>query len=549
MTTMSSRARWLALLVLCLGDLMIVLDVTIVGVALPSIREDLGFSEESLAWVVNAYLITFGGFLLLGGRFGDLFGHRRLFVLGIALFTLASAACGFANSQEMLVGARAVQGIGAAVVSAVALSLTMTLFTEPAERAKAMGVFGFVASGGGSLGVLLGGVLTDVLNWHWIFLVNVPVGIAVVVLSVMLIPAERVATAAQKLDIAGAVTVTASLMLAVYAIVNGNEVGWTTARTLGLLAVSGALLVVFLVIESRVESPLVPLRLFRRRNIAVSNVVGVLWAGAMFAWFFLTALYLQLVLGYSPLEVGLAFLPGNIVMMIFSISLSAKIVMRYGIRRPLAVGLGLAATGLLLFARAPVDGTFVVDVLPAMLLLGIGAGIAFNPVLLAAMSDVEPNEAGLASGVVNTSFMMGGALGLAVLASLAASRTDTLLASGENQVAALTGGYHVAFFVGAVFAIRRRDPRRPAAPSGRLRCSARGSRPARGPRSRLKGEPDGLEARARRDPGVGRRSREGVLRREGRIRRRPRPRGVRRHPLRAADAARIRAARSRSARA
>ncbi|HYI74866.1 MAG TPA: MFS transporter [Gaiellaceae bacterium] len=453
MTTMSSRARWLALLVLCLGDLMIVLDVTIVGVALPSIREDLGFSEESLAWVVNAYLITFGGFLLLGGRFGDLFGHRRLFVLGIALFTLASAACGFANSQEMLVGARAVQGIGAAVVSAVALSLTMTLFTEPAERAKAMGVFGFVASGGGSLGVLLGGVLTDVLNWHWIFLVNVPVGIAVVVLSVMLIPAERVATAAQKLDIAGAVTVTASLMLAVYAIVNGNEVGWTTAQTLGLLAVSGALLVVFLVIESRVESPLVPLRLFRRRNIAVSNVVGVLWAGAMFAWFFLTALYLQLVLGYSPLEVGLAFLPGNIVMMIFSISLSAKIVMRYGIRRPLAVGLGLAATGLLLFARAPVDGTFVVDVLPAMLLLGIGAGIAFNPVLLAAMSDVEPNEAGLASGVVNTSFMMGGALGLAVLASLAASRTDTLLASGEDQVAALTGGYHVAFFVGALFAI------------------------------------------------------------------------------------------------
>jgi EmrB/QacA subfamily drug resistance transporter len=453
MTTMSSRARWLALLVLCLGDLMIVLDVTIVGVALPSIREDLGFSEESLAWVVNAYLITFGGFLLLGGRFGDLFGHRRLFLLGIGLFTIASAVCGFATSQEMLVAARAVQGIGAAVVSAVALSLTMTLFTEPAERAKAMGVFGFVASGGGSIGVLLGGVLTDVLNWHWIFLVNVPVGIAVVVLSLMLIPAERVATAAQKLDIAGAVTVTASLMLAVYAIVNGNEVGWTTARTLGLLAAAGALLVAFLVIESRVASPLVPLRLFRRRNIAVSNVVGVLWAGAMFAWFFLSALYLQLVLGYSPMEVGLAFLPGNLVMMIFSISLSAKIVMRYGIRRPLAAGLGLAAAGLLLFARAPVDGNFVVDVLPAMLLLGIGAGIAFNPVLLAAMSDVEPTEAGLASGVVNTSFMMGGALGLAVLASLAASRTDTLLAAGESEVAALTGGYHVAFFVGALFAI------------------------------------------------------------------------------------------------
>jgi EmrB/QacA subfamily drug resistance transporter len=451
--TMSSRARWLALLVLCLGDLMIVLDVTIVGVALPSIREDLGFSEESLAWVVNAYLITFGGFLLLGGRLGDLFGHRRLFLLGIALFTLASAACGLSTSQAMLVGARAVQGVGGAIVSAVALSLMMTLFTEPAERAKAMGVFGFVASGGGSIGVLLGGVLTDSLNWHWIFLVNVPVGILVVILSLALIPSARIESAARRLDIAGAVTVTAALMLAVYAVVNGNEVGWVTARTLGLLAVAGGLLVTFLVIESRVESPLMPLRLFRLRNIAVSNVVGVLWAGSMFAWFFLSALYMQLVLGYSPLEVGLAFLPANLIMGALSIGLSARLVMRFGIRLPLATGLGFAAIGLLLFARAPVDGTFVVDVLPAMILLGLGAGMAFNPVLLAAMSDVEPTEAGLASGFVNTSFMMGGALGLAVLASLAASRSHTLLAAGESEAAALTGGYHVAFFVGALFAI------------------------------------------------------------------------------------------------
>jgi EmrB/QacA subfamily drug resistance transporter len=451
--TLSSRARWLALLVLCLGDLMIVLDVTIVGVALPSIREDLGFSEESLAWVVNAYLITFGGFLLLGGRLGDLFGHRRLFLLGIALFTLASAACGFATSQEMLVGARAVQGIGGAIVSAVALSLMMTLFTEPAERAKAMGVFGFVASGGGSIGVLLGGILTDALDWHWIFLVNVPVGIAVVVLSLMLIPAARVATAARKLDVAGAVTVTAALMLAVYAIVNGNEVGWVAAQTVGLLAVSAVLLVAFLVIESRVESPLMPLRLFRLRNIAVSNAVGVLWAGSMFAWFFLSALYMQLVLGYSPLEVGLAFLPANLIMGALSIGLSARLVVRFGIKPPLVTGLGFAALGLLLFARAPVDGTFVVDVLPAMILLGMGAGMAFNPVLLAAMSDVEPAEAGLASGFVNTSFMMGGALGLAVLASLAASRTDTLLAAGDSEAVALAGGYRAAFFVGALFAI------------------------------------------------------------------------------------------------
>jgi EmrB/QacA subfamily drug resistance transporter len=450
---MDSRARWLALLVLCLGDLMIVLDVTIVGVALPSISEDLGFSEESLAWVVNAYLITFGGFLLLGGRLGDLFGHQRLFLAGISLFTFASLACGLANSQELLVGARAVQGLGAAVVSAVALSLMMTLFTEPAERAKAMGIFGFVVSGGGSIGVLLGGVITDVLNWHWIFLVNIPVGIAVIVLTLVLVPAARVPTAAHRLDVAGAVTVTISLMIAVYAIVNGNEVGWLTVQTLGLLALAGLLLAVFLLIEARVTSPLVPLRLFRLRNIVVSNIVGILWAGAMFAWFFLSALYLQLVLGYSPMEVGLAFLPGNLIMGAMSIGLSAWLVMRFGIRLPLGVGLSVAGLGLLLFARAPVDGSFVVDVLPPMILLGLGAGMAFNPVLLAAMSDVEPTEAGLASGVVNTSFMMGGALGLAVLASLAASRTDTLAADGSGELEALTGGYHAAFLVGAIFAI------------------------------------------------------------------------------------------------
>ena len=284
------------------------------------------------------------------------------------------------------------QGLGGAVVSAVALSLMMTLFTEPAERAKAMGIFGFVASGGGSIGVLLGGILTDVLSWHWIFLVNVPVGIARVPADA---PARSRPPAAPRrgaLDIAGAVTVTASLMLAVYAIVNGNEVGWTSAQTLGLLAAAAVLLVAFLVIESRVRSPLVPLGIFRLRNLSVANVIGVLWAGAMFASFFLSALYLQLVLGYSPLEVGLAFLPGNIIMGILSVGLSARLVMRYGIRIPLGVGLSLAALGLLLFARAPVDGNFVVDVLPSMILLGLGAGMAFNPVLLAAMSDVEPRR-------------------------------------------------------------------------------------------------------------------------------------------------------------
>src|SRR5262245_26556596 len=314
-----------------------------------------------------------------------------------------------------------------------------------------MGVFGFVASGGGSSGVLLGGIITDVISWHWIFLVNFPIGVAVVLLSLRLLPESHFATGA-KLDVAGAVTVTAALVTAVYAIVNANDAGWTSGQTLGLLAVAAILFVAFLVIEEKVKWPLVPLRLFKHRNLATADVVGVLWAAAMFTWFFLTALYLQFVLDYSPLQIGLAFLPGNLIMGALSIGLSAKLVMRYGFRLPLAVGLGLASLGLLLFARAPVDGNYLIDVFPSMVLLGLGAGMAFNPVLLAAMSDVAPEESGLASGIINTSFMMGGALGLAVLASVADSRTANLLESGEERLAALTGGYHLAFFVGAVFA-------------------------------------------------------------------------------------------------
>jgi EmrB/QacA subfamily drug resistance transporter len=453
MSDLDARSRWLALYVLCAASLMIVLDVTIVGVALPSIREDLGFSETSLAWVVNAYLLTYGGFLLLGGRLGDLFGHRRLFLIGITLFTVASLACGLATSQGFLVVGRGVQGLGGAIASAVSLSLMVNLFTEPGERAKAMGIFGFVASGGGSIGVLLGGILTDVLSWHWIFLVNFPIGVLVVLFSLRLLPEVHIPIANRRLDVAGAVTITASLMIAVYAIVNGNQNGWTSVETLGLLAVAVAIFAAFLVIETVVSSPLVPLALFKLRNLAVADVVGVLWAAAMFAWFFLTALYLQFVLGYSPLQVGLGFLPGNLIMGVLSIGVSAKLVMRYGFRAPLAAGLGFAGLGLLLLARVPVDGNYVVDVLPSMILLGLGAGVAFNPVLLAAMSDVEPQESGLASGIINTSFMMGGAVGLAVLASVAASRTSDLLDAGESNAAALTGGYHVAFLVGALFAL------------------------------------------------------------------------------------------------
>ena len=450
--SLEGRKRWLALLVLCLGDLMIVLDVTIVNVALPSIQADLGFSETSLAWVVNAYVITFGGFLLLGGRLGDLFGHRRLFLIGLAVFTVASLACGLAASQEFLVAARAVQGFGGAVVSVVALSLTMIMFTEPAERAKAMGIFGFVLSGGGTAGVLLGGVLTDLLSWNWIFLVNIPVGAAVVVLSLLLLPGERASADGGRLDLAGAVTITASLMIAVYAIVNGNETGWTSAETLGLLGASVALLAVFLVVEARHNSPLVPLGLLRFRNLSTANVIGILMAGGMFAAFFLSALYLQQVLGYTPLEVGLAYLPSTVIWGASSFFLSDKLVMRFGIKPPLVVGLSLMAVGILLLARAPVDGSFAVDILPAMVLQGFGAGIGFNPILLAAMGDVGPAESGLASGIVNTSFMMGGALGLAVIASVSASRTETLLDSGESSLSALTGGYHLGFLLGALFA-------------------------------------------------------------------------------------------------
>jgi EmrB/QacA subfamily drug resistance transporter len=447
--TLANRSRWLALYVLCLGDLMIVLDGTIVNVALPSIRDDLGFTQTSLAWVVNGYLLTFGGFLLLGGRLGDLYGHRRLFLIGISIFTVASLACGTATSQGFLIASRAVQGVGGAIVSAVALSLLMTLFTETADRAKAMGVFGFVLSGGGVIGVLAGGVLTDLLSWHWIFLVNLPVGVLVFVLSLRLLPAGHAPAAGGRLDIGGALAITTALIIAVFAIVKGNEVGWLTARTLGLLALAVVLFGVFLLIESRVASPLMPLGIFRNRDLSSANGVGILMAAGLFAYFFFSALYLQLVKEYTPLEVGLAYLPGTIIWGGSSLLLSDRLVMRYGIKKPLIAGMAFMFLALLLLARVPVDGNYFLDILPATIFIGIGAGIAFNPILLAAMSGVEPTEAGLASGVVNTSFMMGGAVGLAILASLADSRTRSLADEGVH--ASLTAGYHLAFFVGAIF--------------------------------------------------------------------------------------------------
>jgi EmrB/QacA subfamily drug resistance transporter len=451
--TLDARGRWLAFAVLCLGDLMIVLDSTIVNVALPSIKSSLGFSDGALVWVVNAYLLTFGGFLLLGGRLADLYGRRLLFVGGVVFFTLASLACGLAPSQLALIAARAVQGIGGAVVSSVALSLIMNLFPEGPGRVRAMGYFGFVMAGGGSVGVLLGGLITHLLDWRWVFLVNLPVGALVTALSLRLLPESKVEHHKGPLDVWGAVTVTSSLILAVYAIVNADAAGWTSLSTLGMAGAAVVLFALFLAVEARARAPLAPLSLFRRRNVWVANVVAVLWAAAMFAWFFLSALYMQLVLGYDPLRVGLAFLPSNLIMAAFSFSLSAWTVNRFGIRLPMALGLALAALGLFLFSLAPADGRFSLHILPGMVLLGIGAGMAFNPVLLAAMNDVDPEDSGLASGVVNTAFMMGGSLGLAILASLAAARTHGLGGAGaEPTRAALNAGYNLAFLVGAASA-------------------------------------------------------------------------------------------------
>jgi EmrB/QacA subfamily drug resistance transporter len=423
---MTERKRWLAFYLLCAGEFMIVIDTTIVNVALPSIQADLRFSDASLVWVVNAYMVTYGGFLLLGGRLGDLYGQRRWFLLGTALVTVASLVCALATTQWLLVVARAVQGLGGAAVSAIALSLIMNLFSEAADRAKAMGIYGFVCAGGGSVGVLAGGMLTSALSWHWVFLVNLPIGALVCAYCFVLLSPDRAPAQQRRLDVWGALTVTASSMLAVYAIVNGNY---------PLLALAAVLLGAFLALESRVRDPLMPLRLFRVRSLAVANVIGVLWAAAMFAWFFISALYMQLVLGYTPMQIGLAFLPANLIMAVFSIGLSAKLVMRFGLRLPIAGGMLLAAAGLALFALAPSGGSFIAHVLPGMLLLGLGCGMALNPVMLAGMSEVDASESGLASGVLNTSFMMGGALGLAALASLAEAK-----------------GYHAAFAAGALFA-------------------------------------------------------------------------------------------------
>jgi EmrB/QacA subfamily drug resistance transporter len=449
MNTQADPRRWHALVVLCIGVLMIFLDATIVNVALPSIQNDLGFSQSSLAWVVNAYLIAFGGLLLLAGRIGDLVGRRSVFLAGLAVFVLASLVCGAAQSQAMLVAARFVQGAGGAFTSAVILGMIVTMFPEPREQAKAIGVYAFVASAGGAIGLLAGGVLTELISWHWIFFVNLPIGVATAVFARRLLDRDQGIGFGEGADVAGAVLVTGALMLGVYTIVKpAAEYGWGAGRTLILGAVAVALLAAFVAREATARNPLVPLRIFRSRNVSGANLVQALSVAGMFGMFFLGALYLQQVLQYTPLEIGLAFLPSTVVMGAVSLRYSDRLVARFGAKATMVAGLVPIAAAQLLFSRAPVDGSFVVDVLPVTVLMGLGAGMAFPALMNLAMSGATPQDAGLASGLVNTTVQVGGALGLAVLATLSATRTESLAASGHSNVVALTGGYHLAFLIG-----------------------------------------------------------------------------------------------------
>src|SRR4051812_28174698 len=432
-----------------MGVLMIVIDATIVNVALPSIQTDLGFSQSNLAWVVNAYLIAFGGLLLLAGRMGDLVGQRRVFLIGLAVFTTASLLCATAQSQGMLIGARFVQGVGGALASAVILGMIVTMFPEPREQAKAIGVYGFVASAGGSIGLLAGGALTQAINWHWIFFINLPIGIVTALLAVRLVDDHKGIGLRAGADIPGAALLTGGLMLGVYTILQVDREGWGSVRTLALGAVSVGLLAAFLARQARVENPLMPLRLFRSRNVTGANVVMALLVVGMFGMFFLGALYLQRILGYDALEVGLAFLPATIVMGAMSLRYSEPLTMRFGPRQTLVASLVSIGAGLLLFAQTPVEATYAIDVMPAMLLIGLGAGLGFPSLMTLAMSGATPSDSGLASGLVNTSVQVGGAIGLAVLATFATERTKAQLADGESAASALNSGFHLAYLIGA----------------------------------------------------------------------------------------------------
>jgi EmrB/QacA subfamily drug resistance transporter len=453
-TPQPAGSRWLSLLVLCAGFLMIVVDTTIVNVALPSIQRDLDFSQSGLAWVVNAYLIAYGGVMLLAGRLGDLVGRKRVFLLGLALFTAASLLSGLSFSQPLLIAARFIQGVGGAVSSAVILAMVVTLFPEPGERARAMGIFAFVASAGGALGLLAGGLITQVISWHWIFFVNLPIGVATILLAARLIQSDQGIGLGQGADVLGAGLVTAALMLGVYAIVESDVPGLRSPQTLGLGAVALGLLAAFVVRQALAANPLMPLRLFRSRSLSGANLVQALMVAAFFGFFFLASLYMQRVLHYGPLAIGLAFLPNTMAMAALSLGLSARLITRFGSRAVALVGLTCLTVGLALFAHTPVYADYVRDLLLPMILLGVGAGLAFTSLSLVAMAGVRPSDAGLASGLLNTTTQVGASLGLAVLATLATTQAGTLLASGHSPAAALSGGYHLTWAIsaGLVFA-------------------------------------------------------------------------------------------------
>ena len=443
------NSRWLSLIVLCTGFLLIVVDMTIVNVALPSIQKDLGFSQSGLAWVINAYLIAFGGLLLLAGRVGDLVGRKRVFLAGLAIFTAASLLCGLSFAQPMLIAARFIQGIGGAVSSAVILAMVVTLFPEPLERAKGFGVFSFIASAGAAVGLLAGGLITAAVSWHWIFFVNLPIGILTAVLAMRLLESDRGIGLGRGADVLGAILVTGALMLSVYTIVQTSDHGLASPRTIALGAVAVALLAAFVVRQARGRNPILPLRIFRSRKVAGANIVQALMNTAFIGFFFLGSLDLERVLGYGPMAIGLAFLPVAVVMALFSIRFSAQLIARFGAGAMLGAGLVTALVALVMVGLGPTSANYFAYLLTPMVLFGLGGGLAFPALTMIAMADVSPGEAGLASGLLNTTGQVGGALGLAVLATVAGGRTLDLVRSGVDGQAALAGGYHFAWLIGA----------------------------------------------------------------------------------------------------
>ena len=443
------RRRWVALAVVCMGQLMMVLDATIVNVALPSMQRDLGFSQANLAWVIDAYMIAFGSFLLLAGRLGDLLGRKRLFLTGLVVFTLASVACGIADDQVVLIVARFIQGLGGAVASAAVLALLITEFPKPSERAIAMSVYTFIVSSGGSIGLLAGGVLTQSLSWHWIFFINVPIGIVTFLLGRVLISETERTGLGQGVDVLGAVLVTVSLMLGVYAIVKVTEYGWISAHTLGFGGASLALLAAFVAVESRLANPMFPLRILRVPGLAASSVVRAFLVTGMFSTFLLGVLYLQHVRGYGALETGFAFLPLTLIMGVMSLGVTARLMGRFGPLRVLLVGLAAIAGSLVLLSQLPAQASYFPTILVPFALLGLGAGMSFLPLMTMAMAEVPLADAGLASGIVNASLQISAAIGIAALGTVAAQRTKVLTGLGQHPVQALTGGFHLAWAIGA----------------------------------------------------------------------------------------------------